>query len=625
MTPNRVTFWWLTTESASVSLDLLLGDLSALQVALSLDTDQLQDAHTEIKAAEQLYIHLLDLNIASSLPTKKTIYYDLRLNGLDWTHWAKDIVYDNQPYPFFVLQPSLARILHGSCRKPHHPSDDGLLRVDELLQKSTPEDWPSLLMMSGDQIYADDVASPMLWAIHQLIQQLNFPVEALPCVAVEHSQALHNHSPYYFSRENLLPENDANRGMLDHVFGGARKPIFTTDTAHNHLISLAEVLGMYALVWSPQAWEILLAPKGWSIPSGLTEEQRETYTKQHANLQNFVNGLPKVRRALAHLPVAMIFDDHDITDDWNLTAAWEKAAYEHPFSARIIGNALIGYLLCQGWGNAPEHFSKPLMKKIQNVLHSPGTDEHDSLIRALFQFSAWHYTWQTSPPLMVLDTRTQRWRSEQSLNSPSGLMDWESITDLQHQLKGLDAVVLVSPAPIFGVKLIEAIQKLFTWMGKPLMVDAENWMAHPGSAYALINLFRHKQTPKNFVILSGDVHYSFVYEIQLRGPRRGPDLWQITSSGIKNEFPATLLDTFDRLNRWLYSPRSPLNWFTRRRSMKVIPHKPETAAQGERLLNGSGVSLVILNADGSPQSVTQLCSDGRNVRFNLSEKDATWE
>jgi phosphodiesterase/alkaline phosphatase D-like protein len=50
---------------------------------------------------------------------------------------------------------------------------------------------------------------------------------------------------------------------------------------------------------------------------------------------------------MAHLPCLMIFDDHDITDDWNLSAQWEETAYGHPFSRRIIGNALLGYLLCQ--------------------------------------------------------------------------------------------------------------------------------------------------------------------------------------------------------------------------------------------------------------------------------------
>ncbi|NLQ16371.1 alkaline phosphatase family protein [Marinomonas sp. M1K-6] len=621
MTPQRLTFWLMTTEPASVSL-LLKQDTQTL---LNLSEAQITDCQTQLKAGEHLYLQLLDITLEHALPMQQVIHYDLRLNGLDWTHWANDLVYPDHTLPFFILQPQVNRLLHGSCRKPHHPSKDGLLRVDDLLKETPPAEWPSLLMMSGDQIYADDVAAPMLWAIHQLIPHLDMPDEKLPCVEIESTKQLHQESSYYYARETLLPENDVNQSMLKQVFGGVRKPIFTTDTAHNHLISLAEMLAMYALVWSPKGWEMLLDENGWSIPSGLSDEQKTDFLKRQTILQSFVEGLPKVRRALAHLPVAMIFDDHDITDDWNLTAAWEEKAYNHPFSSRIIGNALLAYTLCQGWGNCPERFSDQLINDVQSVLNTPGESEHDDLLQSLFRFSNWSYTWKTTPPLVVLDIRTQRWRSEKSSENPSGLMDWEALTDLQQQLKGLDAVVLVSPSPIFGVKIIETIQRLFTWFGKPLMVDAENWMAHPGSAHTLMNMFRHQKTPKHFVILSGDVHYSFVYSIQLRGTQRGPDVWQITSSGIKNEFPKRLLDVFDRANRWLYSPRSPLNWFTRRRSMKVIPHKPETADHGERLLNASGVSLVTLNDDGSPYSVMQMCSDGRDITFIFSEEDATWE
>ena len=89
-------------------------------------------------------------------------------------------------------------------------------------------------------------------------------------------------------------------------------------------------------------------------------------------------------------------------------------------------------------------------------------------------------------------------------------------------------------------------------------------MGHSGTAEAILNVFLHSKTPQNFVILSGDVHYSFVYDVN-RLRDQGPDVWQICSSGIKNEFPRKLLDVLDIMNRWLYSPSSPLNFFTRRR------------------------------------------------------------
>ena len=127
------------------------------------------------------------------------------------------------------------------------------------------------------------------------------------------------------------------------------------------------------------------------------------------------------------------------------------------------------------------------------------------------------------------------------------------------------------------------------------------------------------------MILSGDVHYSFVYDVELRGRVRGPDIWQICSSGVRNEFPPRLLDVLDRANRWLYSPRSPLNWFTSRRRMRVIPRKPEGTPRGRRLLNGSGIGLVELDISGEPWRISELLADGRTVSFTRREAESRWD
>ncbi|MCG6451066.1 alkaline phosphatase family protein, partial [Vibrio parahaemolyticus] len=153
-------------------------------------------------------------------------------------------------------------------------------------------------------------------------------------------------------------------------------------------------------------------------------------------------------------------------------------------------------------------------------------------ISHLYPFEQWHYTTDTSPKMVVLDTRTRRWRSESRMNKPSGLMDWEAMMEFQHALMNEDKVIIVSAAPMCGVKFIEALQRMMTWLGKPLVIDAENWMAHPGSANTLVSIFTHTKTPSNYVILSGDVHYSFAYDIQLRSRKSSPNIFQITCSGI---------------------------------------------------------------------------------------------
>jgi hypothetical protein len=378
-------------------------------------------------------------------------------------------------------------------------------------------------------------------------------------------------------------------------------------------MTLAEMLAMYCLVWSPAPWK-LIAPE---MPA-LDAADGAIYRQEQTIIDAFVAGLPQGARAMAHLPTLMIFDDHDVTDDWNLTADWERAAYGHPFSKRIIGNALLAYLLCQGWGNAPDTLN-PLVAKVRQRLDPsrgalPASD-HDALIEELLRFQGWEFHIPGTPALIVLDTRTRRWRSERSPNRPSGLMDWEALMEMQQALLGAPSAVIVSPAPMFGVKLIEGVQKIFTWLGKPLVVDAENWMAHRGAANVLLHIWRHSKTPGNYVILSGDVHYSFAYDIIVRRRQHSPRLWQITSSGVKNTFPDTLLDVFDRLNRWLYAPLSPLNWFTKRRKLAVYPRDPDRARAGERLWNASGIGLVTLDEHGCPTDIRQLDARGGEVVF----------
>jgi hypothetical protein len=643
VTPERITLWLATREPCRVALTFAW-QAQAAPAAWTLEPGD--GALHHLAAGARLHYLLIDLGLDPSLPQERWISYEIALQPVGsaatswsgWQEWAPDLAYPGQRAPGFRLPRRISALLHGSCRKPHHDEGDGLAQADRLLRErlaaergnaepadrsadDAPPSWPSLLVLTGDQIYADDVAGPMLWAIHQLIARLGLPAEPLAGeTRLADSDGLYAHTDSFYRRERLLPRHAHSESVLKLLFGGVEKPVFTTANAHNHLITLGEVLAMYLLVWSPAVWSgISLEP-----PPTLNRRARRLYASERPQIDAFVADLPAVRRVFAHLPVAMIFDDHDITDDWNLSREWEEMAYGHPFSRRIIGNALLGYLVNQGWGNRPEAFDDALIGAVRAALAEPGQAAHDDCVERLHHFDQWHFQWHTQPPLVVMDSRTHRWRSEISARQPSGLMDWEALTDLQQALFGHPAVLLVSPAPIFGVKLIEAIQRVFTWLGKPLLVDAENWMAHPGAAQVILNIFRHPKTPEHFVVLSGDVHYSFVYDIELRGHERGPDIWQICSSGLRNAFPERLLAVLDRLNRWLYSPNSPLNWLTRRRRMRVIPRKPEGSPPGRRLLNGSGIGVVELDPEGLPWRIRQLMANGRFLTFTRREAESRW-
>ena len=350
---------------------------------------------------------------------------------------------------------------------------------------------------------------------------------------------------------------------------------------------------------------------------------RDQFLAELSPIEGFVRGLGQVQRALAHVPVYMIFDDHDVTDDWNLTRGWEESAYDHSFSQRIIGNTLIGYWLFQAWGNDPDRFDEDFLEDARKCFQQSDGAQQDTFIERLLDFEHWHFSLPTSPKLVVLDTRTHRWWSESSMSRPSGLMDWESLSELQQDLLGEPTVVLVSPPPIFGVKLIES----GATRSSPGFGQAAAGRRRELDGASRRTGERHPERvpspqarPQRFTILSGDVHYSFVYDVSLRFRAHSPKIWQITCSGLKNEFPPRLLAWFDRLNQWFYRDWSPLNWFTKRRRMRIRAQQPEGWGH-RRLVNCSGVCRVVLDDEGTPLEICLLPSAGGEVRF-VSQDEA---
>jgi hypothetical protein len=607
---KQLVVWWVSLFTCEGQFNCYLDD----EIVLSEPLNGVCISHYRI--GEKAVVHLLDLNHTLALDT--VIEYDILLK-VDTSNTLQPlstllsgICYEQQPRCSFIIETQLNNILHGSCRNPHHFSDDSLIAGDNKLSQTLNDCQlrPSILMLSGDQIYADHVAGPMLYAIHKVIKQLGLNDEQLPSNDLQNAVEIFAEQPNYYQRKAMLPLTETTKYWRKNK----AKDIFTSAYVHNHLISFSEVCAMYLLVWSPALWESINLDE---MPK--SEQQPKLQQQEKANLKVFIDGLANVRRLLAHISCYMIFDDHDVTDDWNLTAQWEQTAYQNPLAKRILGNALFGYWLFQGWGNNPKAFDKRFLVQGYNYHKAPTNNNHNLFIDTLLQFNHWHYQVDSKPKMIVLDSRTQRWRSESNLNKPSGLMDWESLCALQQQLIGEEAVILVSPAPIFGVKLIESIQRLATLLGQSLAVDAENWMAHPGSANTVLNIFRHPKTPQHFVILSGDVHYSFVYDIQLRFRNSSPKIWQITSSGIKNQFPSTLIHILDTLNRYLYSVYSPLNWFTKRRDMKVSYRKvisqESIQKPHRRLVEKSSLGYVEFNDDGSPKRILDLHNDASVTQF----------
>ncbi|WP_295890826.1 alkaline phosphatase D family protein [uncultured Vibrio sp.] len=616
-TKNQITLWLSVSSKLKGQFELYqLGENTPF-VSHDLEKGE------HIQIGERAWVY--QLNLKGEFPTDTPLEYELATTEGKLIDLVSDLMYESELRPQFEIKTRADYVLHGSCRNPHYPSQDSLVTADKKVSQLPIEKRPTLLMMSGDQIYADHVAGPTLDAIQQVIELLGLHDEQFEDAPIGSATDLYSDENNFYNRDKILPHYlDGGEGALSRHESiknwlTRKVPVFSSRESGNHLISLAEFIAMYLLVWSPTLWRFVdhTALKQNNFNHGgkeLEPKWQKLWSKEIDPIEDFIDGLPNVRRLLAHIPTYMIFDDHDVTDDWNLTRGWEQAAYQHAFSNRIIGNALVGYWLFQGWGNEPQSFSSDFVSEVKQVFEEDNVDAHNQLISKLYKFEQWHYTIETTPKMLVLDTRTRRWRSESKMNKPSGLMDWEALTELQQSLLNEPSVIIVSPAPIFGVKLIEALQKTATTLGQPLLIDAENWMAHPGSANTLLSIFTHSKTPSNFVILSGDVHYSFAYDIRLRFSKSSPNIYQITSSGIKNEFPDPLLKICDVLDRALYSPRSPLNWFTKRKNLKVYKRDPNYCGE-RRLVNKSSIGELYLDGNGKPSTIQILLAKGDVVTF----------
>ncbi|MCP4281532.1 MAG: alkaline phosphatase family protein, partial [Alteromonas sp.] len=332
VTSTECHIWVVTSNADSPTLNL-----SANEVVVSGNCQR-----ETIRVGKYAFIHLLSFTSSEPFEDTARIGYSLSFSDdaqqASWENEQRGLLYDGQSSLCFHYTETPETILHGSCRKPHFHSDDALAQVDVLHKNAFKKqnDFPDLLLMTGDQIYADDVAGPMLKAIHSVIDRLGLYHEALEGAVVTNTNELATHEHGYYEREQLLPQIATNTVLSSIFFGAKKKPVFTSVNAQNHLIGSAEIIAMYLLVWSDTLWADINIDK-----DGIPPKYHVIFDKEHEALNGFVKQLPQVRRALAHIPTYMIFDDHDVTDDWNLTRGWEQEVYGNPLSKRMIGNALI--------------------------------------------------------------------------------------------------------------------------------------------------------------------------------------------------------------------------------------------------------------------------------------------
>ena len=117
---------------------------------------------------------------------------------------------------------------------------------------------------------------------------------------------------------------------------------------------------VYADEVSPETAAFIRSRRDTSEPPGEEVADFEEYTRLYREAWTD----PDIRWLLATVPSLMIFDDHDVIDDWNISWRWLEDARAKPWwHARITG-AFMAYWLYQHLGNLapPELEEEPMYR-----------------------------------------------------------------------------------------------------------------------------------------------------------------------------------------------------------------------------------------------------------------------
>lgn len=372
------------------------------------------------------------------------------------------------------------RLLYGSCRTPTGDTPEGLVRYGPDLLRATarrlatePVEGNLVLLLIGDQVYADEIQEPMRAYLRQ-------------------------------AREG---DND--------------------DAPDDEVVRYDEYAELYRQAWSD----------------------------------------PQVRWLLSTVPTLMVFDDHDIRDDWNTSAAWRRSMDERPWWRTRVTSGLGAYWVYQHVGNlSPEARAKdPLWAELRD--HA---EREEDAAEAVDSF-AWlahaepsSYRWSHRHDIgdvrvLVTDTRCGRALGEGDPSDGSrSILGPQGHAWLDENLTGGPAhVVVASTVPVL---LPPAVHHLEAWNEAVCggawgaaargpaeklrqALDLEHWGAFQYSfhrlADAVLEVARGERgpAPATVLLLSGDVHFSYLARAHARSGRTTSRVTQLVSSALCNQLP----------------------------------------------------------------------------------------
>jgi hypothetical protein len=320
-------------------------------------------------------IYEYDLEFVPGPGGKKTLAGDGILSKQGGTG---AIVYGDFDLPTFALPPENLehlRLIHASCRNTRGAGPDAFPALSQMIRSraTDPLKRPHQLFLTGDQIYADDVADPLMMMIVDAASALLGGNEVLPKLDPELNQV----TPDELCRllapgRRVKVVNMAGLSVTAApAIAASPKPIKSGNQyAKSHLLRAAEYYAMYLFVWSDVLWpdrlpefdkidrDLLYSQLTGGLKGKAKLRRRRRYNNEKKLAEEIRISISEVRRALANIPSYMILDDHEVTDDFCRDVKWCSKAFSNDLGRRVIQNGLLSYAIFQAWGNTPDRFDK---------------------------------------------------------------------------------------------------------------------------------------------------------------------------------------------------------------------------------------------------------------------------
>jgi hypothetical protein len=348
---------------------------------------------------------------------------------------------------------------------------------------------------------------------------------------------------------------------------------------------------VYADETSPGTQKMIRARRSVDEPPGHEVADFEEYTALYR--ESWLD--PDIRWLFSTVPSSMIFDDHDIRDDWNTSYEWRRDIETTSWWRNRITGGLASYWVYQHIGNlSPADLAAdPMFRRVHEVPDAAPLLDHlakasDAEVDAveLGMGMRWSYRLDFGRVRMImLDTRCGRvltathrqmmsdaefeWASEQLKgdydhlligSSLPWLLPW-AIHDIENWNEAISSGRFGPRVARFGEKVRRA-------------GDLEHWASFWDSFERLAELLRvvargehGGPAPASISVLSGDVHHAYVARAKFRSPVTSP-VYQLTCSPVHNSVPGWIRLGFRAgWSRFAAAVTRPL-----RRAAGVRPH-----------------------------------------------------